>query len=76
MTQTELAGMADLGLSTVVAIEAGKPGVGMGNFIRVVNALGMLDQVDAVLDPARDDMLVQHGINSLPKRAKANKRRK
>lgn len=75
-TQTELAGLADLGLSTVVAIEAGKAGVGMGNFLRVLDALGMLDQFDEVLDPARDEMLVQHGIDSLPKRAKANRRRK
>lgn len=76
LTQTELAGQAELGLSTIVAIEAGRSGVGMGNFFRVVDALGMLEQVEGVLDPSRDDMLVQHGIDSLPKRAKANKRRK
>lgn len=74
-TQTELALLAELGLSTIVAIESGKAGVGMGNFLRVLDALGMLDQFDAVLDPARDEMLVQHGIDSLPKRAKANRRR-
>lgn len=75
-TQTELAGLADMGLSTVVAIESGKAGVGMRNFLRVLDALGMLDHFDAVLDPARDEMLVQHGIDSLPKRAKANRRRR
>ncbi|ABE46883.1 helix-turn-helix domain-containing protein [Polaromonas sp. JS666] len=75
-TQTELAGLADMGLSTVVAIESGKAGVGMRNFLRVLDALGMLDHFDSVLDPARDEMLVQHGIDSLPKRAKANRRRR
>lgn len=75
-TQTELAGLADMGLSTVVAIESGKTGVGMGKFLQVLNALGMLDHFDSVLDPARDEMLVQHGIDSLPKRAKANRRRR
>lgn len=75
-TQTELAELAGLGLSTVVAVESGKVGVGMGNFMRVLNAFGMLDHFDAVLDPSRDEILVQHGIDSLPKRAKANRRRK
>lgn len=75
-TQSELAGLADMGLSTVVAIEYGKPGVGIGNYLRVLDALGMLEHVDAVLDPSRDGLLVQHGIDTLPKRAKPKRRRK
>ena len=75
-TQGELAGLSEMGLSTVVAIEYGKPGVGIGNYLRVLDALGMLDHVDMVLDPSRDGLLVQHGIDTLPKRAKPKHRRK
>jgi DNA-binding XRE family transcriptional regulator len=75
-TQTELAGMADLGLSTVVAVEAGRGGVGMSYFIRILDALGMLEQLDAVLTPAKDDVLVQRGIEALPRRAKVSRRRR
>lgn len=48
----------------------------MGKFLQVLNSLGMLDHFESVLDPASDEMLVQHGIDSLPKRAKANRRRR
>lgn len=74
-TQTDLSTLAGIGLSTVVAIESGRSGVGIGNFVRVLDALGMIEHLEGVLYPARDQVLVQHGIDSLPKRAKANRRR-
>lgn len=74
-TQTDLATLAGMGLSTVVAIESGRSGVGIGNFVRVLDALGMIEHLDGVLAPARDQALVQYGIDSLPKRAKTNRRR-
>lgn len=73
-SQGDLAGLADIGLSTMVAIEAGRPGVALDNLLKVLDALGMLDQFDALLAPAADPVLVQRGVDGLPKRAKTGRR--
>lgn len=69
ITQSDMALQAGIGLSTVVALEAGKPGVGMGYFLQILDALGLLDQVDQLLAPKLDDVMLQHAVSTLPKRA-------
>lgn len=54
LTQVELGHLADVSTSTVRSLEDGAEGVGMGNFLKVLQALGLLGQVEKLLDP-RDD---------------------
>ena len=54
LTQEALAHLADVSTSTVRSVEDGAEGVAMGNFLKVLQALGLLGQVEKLLDP-RDD---------------------
>lgn len=54
LTQEQLGHLADVFTSTVRALEAGAEGVAMANFFKVLQALGLLGQVDQLLDPRKD----------------------
>lgn len=74
MGQSTMAGLAGLGISTVVAIEAGRTGVSIGNVIRVIDALGLMEQVDQLLHPRKDEVMLQLAVDSLPKRSRPGRR--
>ncbi len=67
LTQADLARLADVGLSTVAALEGGHAGVALGNALKVFKALGLLAQIDELLAPARDPALVQYAVSRLTK---------
>lgn len=54
LTQEELGHLADVSTSTVRSREDGADGVGMGNFMKVLEALGLLSQIENLLDPRED----------------------
>lgn len=54
LTQEELGHLADVSTSTVRSLEDGGEGVALGNLLKVLQALGLLSQVEKLLDP-RDD---------------------
>jgi len=54
LTQAELAHLADVSTSTIRSLEDGAEGIAMGNFLKVLQAVGLLSQVEKLLDP-RDD---------------------
>lgn len=54
LTQEDLAHLADVSTSTVRSLEAGADGVAVGNLFKVLQALGLLGQVDQLLDPRND----------------------
>jgi transcriptional regulator with XRE-family HTH domain len=54
LTQEELGHLADVSTSTVRSLEDGADGVAIGNLLKVLQALGLLAQVERLLDP-RDD---------------------
>jgi DNA-binding XRE family transcriptional regulator len=54
LTQEDLAHLADVSISTVRSLEAGADGVAVGNLLKVLQGLGLLDQVDQLLDPRHD----------------------
>lgn len=54
LTQEELGHLADISTSTVRSMEDGAEGVAIGNLLKVLQALGLLSQVEKLLDP-RDD---------------------
>lgn len=54
LTQEELGHLSDVSTSTVRSIEDGAEGVAIGNFFKVLQALGLLSQVEKLLDPHED----------------------
>lgn len=48
----QLAERASITRGTLRRVENGDPGVGLGEFLTVVRALGLLDAVTAALEPA------------------------
>jgi DNA-binding XRE family transcriptional regulator len=64
-TQQDLGQLADVSTSTVRAIEKGADGVGLGHFIKVLQALGLHDQLDHLLDPRLDPETVAYAERTL-----------
>lgn len=65
MTQEDLANVSDVGVSTVRSLEAGADGVSVGNLVKVLRGLGLLEQMDLLLDPARDPEVVNYALRKL-----------
>lgn len=65
LTQADLAQLADVGVSTVASLEAGYHGVSVGNFLKVLKSLDLLEQVDEWLAPARDPAVVSFATKKL-----------
>src|SRR5690606_16767255 len=54
LTQEELGHLADVSTSTVRSLEDGAEGVAIGNLLKVLQALGLLSQIEKLLDPSED----------------------
>ena len=54
MTQEQLAALSDVSLSTLRALEDGSDGVSIGNFLKVLQGLQLLEQVEGLLDARLD----------------------
>ncbi len=55
LTQGELARRVGVSRFVVADIEKGKPSTGIAAYLGALWVLGLLDQMDAVADPARDE---------------------
>jgi transcriptional regulator with XRE-family HTH domain len=60
LTQAELARLADVGISTVAALEGGHDGVAVGNLLKVLSALQLLEQAHQLLLPEKDPELIRY----------------
>jgi transcriptional regulator with XRE-family HTH domain len=67
LNQRELAFLAGVGASSIVALEKGHPGVAIGTLARVLDALGLLSELDHLLEAQRDPGVVQFAIQRLKK---------
>lgn len=67
LTQADLARLANVGLSTISSIEAGHDGVTMASVLKVLSALGMLDQADQLFCLEKDPALLEYGRERLSK---------
>ena len=67
LNQRDLAFLAGVGASSIVALEKGPPGVAMGTLVRVLDALGLLAEMDQLPAPQRARALVQHAVRTLQK---------
>lgn len=65
MTQQELAHLSDVSLSTLRAMEDGADGVAMGNFLKVLQGLNLLEQLDSLLDPGRDPEAINFALRKV-----------
>ena len=65
LTQADLAQLADVGVSTVASLEAGYHGVSLGNFLKVLKGLDLLEQADGWLAPALDPAMVRFATKKL-----------
>lgn len=54
MTQEQLAALSDVSPSTLRSLEDGSDGVSIGNFLKVLQGLQLLEQVEGLLDPRLD----------------------
>lgn len=70
LTQTDLARVTRLGLSTIVKLEAGTPGVSLGALVKVLDAMGLLQQIHELLDPHKDPKFTDKALRSLPERSR------
>ena len=59
---------------TLQRVEAGDPGVGMGIYASVMHALGLLEHLASVADPAKDTVGLALTSESLPKAARPKRR--
>ncbi len=67
-TQADLAQLADVGVSTVASLEAGYHGVSVGNFLKVLKGLDLLEQVGGWLDPSLDRAVIGFATKKLGRR--------
>lgn len=70
LSQIDLAHLADVGVSTVASLEAGHHGVSVGNLLKTLKALELLEQVDTWLDPSMDEAIVEQGIRAVMPKAR------
>lgn len=60
LTQADLAQLANVGVSTVVSIEGGFDGVSVGNLLKVLMAMNLLGQVEALCSPKEDPEIIRY----------------
>lgn len=65
LTQRDLAHLAGVGASSIVALEKGHPGVALGTLARALDALGLQAEIDDLLAPRRDSALTTFATNQL-----------
>ncbi len=68
LTQEELGHLADVSTSTVRSLEDGAEGVAIGNLLKVVQALGLLCQIEKLLDPREDPETLAYAERQLRSR--------
>jgi transcriptional regulator with XRE-family HTH domain len=70
LTQAQLADRAGVARGTVQRMEAGDMGVSVENFLRIVRALGLLENVPSALDPLTSDVGRLRSNERLPLRVR------
>lgn len=65
LTQQDMADFADVSLSTMRALEGGADGVAIGNLLKVIQALGLLSQLERLVDPKLDPEAVAYAERKL-----------
>jgi transcriptional regulator with XRE-family HTH domain len=72
-SQQRLADGASIGVATVRRLEAGDPGVSIGNLLMILVALGETNRLADMLDIAKDDIGLLMETNRLPQRIRTRR---
>lgn len=67
----ELATRADVSERTLIRLEKGDPGVGIGNLAAVLAALGSPESLAAVMAPENDPVGLARALDAVPKRGRS-----
>jgi len=70
LTQAQLADRSDVARTTLIRLENGGGGVSTENLLRVLRALGILDNLTAALDPYESDVGRLRSEQQLPARVR------
>lgn len=70
LTQAQLADRAGIGLNTLRRLEEGDGGVTLENVLRVLRALGLLDNLLRAVDPHESDVGRMRADDRLPRRVR------
>ena len=70
LTQAQLADRAGVDRTTVLRLEKGDGGVSAGNLLRILRALGILDELTRALDPYESDVGRLRSEEQLPRRVR------
>jgi len=73
LTQVQLADRAGVSRDTLTRLEGGDGGVSIENLLRVLRALGILDNVSSALDPYASDIGRLRFEQGLPRRVRPRK---
>ena len=68
--QRDLAARMGVSIGTLRALEAGTPGVSMGNLAMALLALGNLSRLDDLADVRQDEIGLLMDVSALPKRVR------
>ena len=71
--QRDLALRMGVSVATVQALEAGNPGVSIGNFAMAMLVLGMMPQFEKLADPTGDAVGMMLDLEALPERVRVPK---
>ncbi|MCA0270884.1 MAG: helix-turn-helix domain-containing protein [Proteobacteria bacterium] len=69
----ELAARADLSERTLIRLEKGDPGVGIGNLAAVMAALGSPEGLADLMSPENDPVGLSRALDAVPKRGRSFK---
>jgi transcriptional regulator with XRE-family HTH domain len=73
LTQVQLADRSGVGLATLARLERGEGGVSVENLLKVLRALGVLDNVLRALDPYESDVGRLRSDQALPQRVRSRR---
>lgn len=69
VTRKELAFQTGLSVGTLAALEGGQPGVSIGALVKVLDVLNLLGEMDLLLRPENDSIVIARGISKISARA-------
>ena len=69
----ELAIRADLSERTLIRLEKGDPGVGIGNLAAIMAALGSPERLADLMSPENDPVGLSRALDAVPKRGRSFK---
>lgn len=65
MTQAQLAQVSCVGVSTVASIEGGFDGVTIGNVLKVLDTMGLLEQAEGMFSHSTDPEVIDYARSQL-----------